>query len=234
VELLAIETATPTVSVAFGVDGCVKGEVNLGGGRRHAEQLVPAIEYLRDQTGSSFDRLAAIAVGTGPGLFTGLRVGVTTARLMAQTLRIPVIGVPTLDLVAYPLRQAKRQVVALIDARRREVFWARYQPVPGGLQRLGGYEVGAAEALAGDLEASREEVLLVGDGARTYRERFAHLDRVEIAEPMHDFPRAAALVELATAKYEREEFVRPDDLQPLYLRRSDAEIAWDRAQEPAW
>src|SRR5436305_14491 len=82
------------------------------------------------------DHLAAIAVGTGPGLFTGLRVGVTTAKVMAQALRIPVVGIPSLDLVAYPLRHTDRTIVAVLDARRHEVFAARYRPVPGGVQRV--------------------------------------------------------------------------------------------------
>ena len=79
------------------------GEVRLAGGRRHAEQLAPAIEYLRRELGIDLGHLAAIAVGIGPGLFTGLRVGVTTGKVMAQALRIPVVGIPSLDLVAYPL-----------------------------------------------------------------------------------------------------------------------------------
>jgi tRNA threonylcarbamoyladenosine biosynthesis protein TsaB len=233
VDLLAIETATPRVSVAFGADGCVRGEVALEGSRRHAEQLAPAIEYLRGETGCSLDGVAAVAVGIGPGLFTGLRVGVTTARVIAQTLRVPAIGVPTLDLVAYPVRHSDRLIVAIVDARRREVFSARYRSVPGGLQRIGEYEVGPADAIACELEASREEALLVGDGALAYRDRFRHLDRVEIGGPGNARPSIGALVELATARYAREEFCRPEALEPLYLRRSDAEIAWDRA-EASW
>src|SRR5206468_9108594 len=107
----------------------------------HAEQLAPAIAYLRQECDVALDHLAAIAVGMGPGLFTGLRVGVTTAKVMAQALRIPVVGIPSLDLVAYPLRHSERGIVAVLDARRREVFDAAYRPVPGGLQRVSEYQV---------------------------------------------------------------------------------------------
>jgi len=226
--LLAVDTATPRVSVAIGRGGEVLGDISLDGGRRHAEQLAPAVQYLCAELDVDLSHLAAIAVGLGPGLFTGLRVGVTTARVMAQSLRIPMIGVPSLDLIAYPLRHASRLVVPVVDARRGEVFFACYRPVPGGLQRVTGYEVRAPRALAGELAALGEDSLLAGDGALRYREELGGLDRVELAGPGASLPSAAALVELATARYEREEFSAPDEVHPLYLRRSDAEIEWER------
>jgi tRNA threonylcarbamoyladenosine biosynthesis protein TsaB len=226
--VLAIDTATPRVSVALGRDGQVLGDLSLDGRRRHAEQLVPAIEYLCDELDVDLHHLAFVAVGLGPGLFTGLRVGVTTARIMAQTLRIPMVGVPTLDLIAYPLRHTSRTVVPVVDARRNEVFFACYQPVPGGVQRFTDYEVGSPDRLAGELAARGEDALLAGDGALKYEDQFGKLDRVELAGPGAALPSAAALVELATARYEREEFSPPAEVHPLYLRRSDAEIEWDR------
>jgi len=225
--MLAIDTATAQVGVAIGRDGRVLGEVRIDGGRRHAEELAPAVEYLRDQTGIALDELAGVAVGIGPGLYTGLRVGVTTARTLAQVLDVPVVGIPSLDLVAYPWRATHRRVVALIDARRKEVFAARYWPVPGGVQRDGEYTVEAPAAIAAELVATGSETLLVGDGALEYADAFAGIDHVELGGPAAAAPSVSALVELAAARFEREEFCRADEVLPLYLRRSDAEIAWD-------
>jgi tRNA threonylcarbamoyladenosine biosynthesis protein TsaB len=226
--VLGFDTATPNVTVALGSEGEVLGGVRLAGGRRHAEQLAPAIEYLCEQTGVELTRLAAIAVGIGPGLFTGLRVGVTTARTLAQALRIPVVAIPTLDLVAYPLRHSRRTVVAVVDARRRQVFWARYRPVPGGVQRVSEYEVAPPADVVADLEAAADETLLAGDGVHAYPEQFDGLDRAELAGPAFAAPSATSLVELATARVEREEFVPPLEVRPLYLRESDAEIMWEK------
>ena len=151
--VLAFDTATDVISVAIGRDGEPLGALQLACGREHAERLVPAIRGLADDTGVGLDRLAAIAVGVGPGRFTGLRVGVTTAKVMAQALSIPVVGVDSLDLIAYPLRHTRRDVVAVIDAKRREVFWARYRPVPGGLERLTGDAVDPPRDVVADLNA---------------------------------------------------------------------------------
>jgi tRNA threonylcarbamoyladenosine biosynthesis protein TsaB len=226
--VLAIDTATSKVSVAIGDGGAVVGAVALAGGRRHAEQLAPAIQYLCEELGVSLDQLAAVAVDVGPGLFTGLRVGVTTAKVMAQALRVPVVGVPSLDLVAYPLRHSARLVVPILDARRREVFSARYRPLPGGVQRVSDYDVRPPDELVAELDAGTDELLLAGDGVAVYRDEFASLEHAERAGVDHDAPSATALVELATAKVEREEFQPPSDLRPLYLRTSDADINWER------
>ena len=229
--VLAIDTATTRVSAAIGDGGAVIGEVSLAGGRRHAEQLAPAIQYLCRELDVSLGQLAAIAVGIGPGLFTGLRVGVTTAKVMAQALRIPVVAVPSLDLVAYPLRHT--QPSRRRGARRppaRGVLPRPYRPVPDGVQRVSDYAVWQPAELVAELESGTDELLLAGDGVATFRDEFAALDHAEFAGAGHDAPSAAALVALATAHVEREEFQPQSEIRPLYLRTSDAEINWDRAE----
>lgn len=225
--LLAIDTATPQIGVALGSADGIVGQVRLVQGRRHAEALAPAVGYLLREAGCGPSDLAAIAVGVGPGLFTGLRVGVTTATVMAQALRVPVVPVPSLDLVAYPLRFTPRSLVAVTDARRGEVYYAVYRPVPGGIQRTTEYRVAPPEKLAAELEASGDGVLLAGDGASLYRDLLARVERVEFASAAYHYPSPTALVELGCARYRREEFARPLDVRPIYLRKSDAEINWD-------
>lgn len=234
--LLAIDTSTAQVGVALGDSAGARGEVGvrgemlLVGARRHAEQLAPAIKTLFDECDVRPEQLGAIAVGIGPGLFTGLRVGVTTAKVMAQALRVPVIAVPSLDLVASPLRHAKRTIIVVMDARRREIFHARYRPVPGGVQRESDYEVGPAGDVVGEVEAAREEVLLAGYGIT---EELAALERAEIAGPEFRYPSVRALLELAAWRFEREEFDAAWDVQPLYVRASDAELLFPPAVDPA-
>ncbi|HZJ26686.1 MAG TPA: tRNA (adenosine(37)-N6)-threonylcarbamoyltransferase complex dimerization subunit type 1 TsaB [Acidimicrobiia bacterium] len=232
-DLVGFDTATPRVSVAVARDGVVIAELDLPPGRRHAEDLAPAIADLCRCSDVTMGGLSAIAAGTGPGLFTGLRVGITTARVLAQALRIPVVGVATLDLVAYPLRHSGRVIVPVLDARRHEVFFAKYRGVPGGLQRISDYAVSRPDELASDLAATGDEVLLAGEPALLDRCGLDDLEHVETGGAMAAGPRAGALVELATAAVVREEFCAPNELTPMYLRLSDAEIAWDhRRVEP--
>jgi tRNA threonylcarbamoyladenosine biosynthesis protein TsaB len=225
--LLCLDTSTAQVGVAVVSEAGILGEVRLARGRRHAEQLAPAITYLLGELELSPSGLAAIAVGNGPGLFTGLRVGVTTAKVMAQALRIPVIPVSSLDLLAHPLRHTRRLIVAAIDARRGEIYHASYRRVPGGIQRLDGYQVGRPSALAAELQAGAQEVLLVGDGALRYADEFAGSALIEAASPVHAHPSPGALAELALARYQREEFSQPWEIELLYLRKADAEANWE-------
>ncbi|MGQ0826096.1 MAG: tRNA (adenosine(37)-N6)-threonylcarbamoyltransferase complex dimerization subunit type 1 TsaB [Actinomycetota bacterium] len=233
--LLGIDTATRRVGVVLASEQGLLARVELGGPigespPRHAEQLAPAVEYACESAGIALHNVSAIAVGIGPGMFTGLRVGVTTAKVLAQALRIPVIPIPSLDLLAYPLRYAHALLVPAIDARRHEVYYAIYRPVPGGVQRVSGYELGTAHDLAGELAARGEEAIVCGDGALRFRGVFQDLDRVEPAGPAHAAPSLSALAELALARYEREEFSAPGEVAPMYLRKSDAEITWDRRE----
>lgn len=226
--VLGIDTATDQVGVALGDGERVLGEVRVRRARRHAELLVPVVRGLARDLDVELTHLAALGVGLGPGLFTGLRVGITTAKLLAQALRLPVVGFSSLDLVAYPLRHTERRVAAVIDARRGEVFWALYRPVPGGVQRVSDYAVAPPAEVAAELSVQRDETLLAGDGVAPYRREFDDLGHAEWAGPAFDHPSPSALVQLAAARVEREEFTRPEELRPVYLREADAAINWER------
>jgi tRNA threonylcarbamoyladenosine biosynthesis protein TsaB len=224
--LLGIETATDQVGCAVGDQNGLSAQFHATRPRRHAESLAPAIEFVTAQAGIGLQDVAAVAVDVGPGLFTGLRVGVATAKALAQALRIPVVGIPSLDLLAFPVRHASRLVATAVDARRGQIFYAFYRHAPGGAQRLSGFELGSPADLASELLASGEECLVVGEGALRHRDELSGLGRVELGSASHGYPSAAALVELAGARALREEFVQASELEPLYLRKADAEVGW--------
>ncbi|HZU74424.1 MAG TPA: tRNA (adenosine(37)-N6)-threonylcarbamoyltransferase complex dimerization subunit type 1 TsaB [Acidimicrobiales bacterium] len=230
--ILGIETSTLRVGAALGGAEGVLAEFQATRDRRHAEALAPAIEFICRQARVEMGEISAVAVDIGPGLFTGLRVGVATAKAMAQALRVPMIGLSSLDLLAFTVRYSDRLVVPVIDARRGEVYCATYRQVPGGIQRLSPYRLSSPSDLAGELMATGRDSLLVGDGALRYAEVFTADIGAELGTVGTAYPSAGALVELAQPRAIREEFVPPSELEVFYLRRSDAEINWDRRQHP--
>ncbi|MGH9247770.1 MAG: tRNA (adenosine(37)-N6)-threonylcarbamoyltransferase complex dimerization subunit type 1 TsaB [Acidimicrobiales bacterium] len=224
--ILGIESATVQVGCAIGGHEGVLAQAHSARGKRHAETLTPTIDFVRTQARVNLAEIGVVAVDLGPGLYTGLRVGVAAAKALAHALRVPMIGVPSLDLLAFPVRFASRTIVTCIDARRGEIFYAFYRQVPGGVQRLTPHQVGNPDDLASELFASREECLVVGDGAIRYANVFEDLERIEIVERGLMYPSAASLVQLAHARALREQWVKPWELQPMYLRKPDAQINW--------
>ena len=227
--ILGVETATMQVGCALGGQEGVLGQFHAARGRHHAEILTPAIQFTCQQARVDFNEISVVAVDVGPGLFTGMRVGVATAKAIALALRVPMIGLSSLDLLAFPVRWTDRLIVPVIDGRRGEIFWSTYRQVAGGVQRLSDYKVGRPEDLVVELGATKEDALFVGDGALRYADEFKELDNIEFATLANAYPSAASLVELAQPRALREEFVQPHELEILYLRKSDAEVIWDRS-----
>ena len=223
---LGIETATRVVSVALAGDDGVLGVVEISQGRRHAETLTPAIEFVCRHAQIEIGDIGAIGVDVGPGLFTGMRVGIATAKAMAHALQVPVIGVSSLDLLAYPMRHAAKVIASVIDARKGEVFYAFFLPTPGGVQRVSEPRACSIEDFNADVMARGQDVLAVGDGAHRYREELEL--GIEVADLAH--PLAASLVILARARALRTDLDAGahgnDAVQPMYLRAPDAQINW--------
>jgi tRNA threonylcarbamoyladenosine biosynthesis protein TsaB len=226
--VLGIDTSTPRTSVAIGTGTELLAAMSIGGTARR-ESVTPALDQLLRWTGLDVSRIGGVAVGIGPGLFTGLRVGVETAKTLAQVLAVPILGISSLDALALGVRHTQKRIVSVIDARRGEVFFSAYRSVHGGVVRETEYAVARPDHLVAEFEADAGEVLCVGNGAILYRREIEGLgSRVEFASAAVSHPDAASLVELAVPRFLREEFDRVFDVVPLYLRKSDAEIAWDQ------
>ena len=219
---LAIATATEQVGVAVGHPGGPVSSLHLQQGRRHGEVLAPAIQSLMGLSRATLREVELIAVDTGPGLFTGLRVGVATAKALASALHVPVAACSSLELLAAPHRAAGRKVVSVVDARRAEVFWQLFDPDPVGDAR-----VTSPEVLVEELAGAGERVIATGDGARRYAAALELVDGVTIAGPEHDHPSAAVLLELAATRAG----LSPEKITPEYMRGPDVRIGWEQRDE---
>ncbi len=243
--MLGFDTATPATAVALRLaDGTtLRARHDPAADERpgHTTQLLPLAAELLERAGLRWGSLQRIAVGVGPGTFTGLRIGVATARGLAQSLDVQVVGVSTPRVLAEAaLREHHRAVLAVIDARRGEAFVAAYAPAGARLAASGAAsqapvadELIAPQALApedlGVLAAQADperEWLAVGEGAVRYRAQLetAGVTVPEDTSPLHPVD-AGVLCELALDAPAGD----PEAVTPDYQRRPDAEIALERA-----
>jgi len=209
--VVGFDTATPAVTVALHDGERVVSEAFAADGRRHGELLAPMIAKVMADAGASRADLTAVAVGVGPGPYTGLRVGVVTARVLGAVLGLPVHGVCSLDVIAAAVPPGREFLVAT-DARRREVYWARYD---ASGRRLEGPRVGRADSIPGAPERPA-----AGNGAQLYPEAFG-----EVTGPAYPDARTLCAIvagQLAVPGAAPSPAAPLLAAEPLYLRRPDA------------
>jgi tRNA threonylcarbamoyladenosine biosynthesis protein TsaB len=206
--VVGFDTATPAVSVALHDGERVVSEAAAADGRRHGELLAPMIAKVLADAGASRTDLTAVAVGVGPGPYTGLRVGVVTARVLGAVLGIGVHGVCSLDVIAAVVssRRAGDEFLVATDARRKEVYWARYDAAGARLQ---GPLVGSAASIPG-----AAGLAVAGSGGLLYPEAFG-----EVIGPAYPDAGTLCAIVAGSAPSPRVPMLAAE---PLYLRRPDA------------
>jgi tRNA threonylcarbamoyl adenosine modification protein YeaZ len=206
--LLAFDTATPTVTVALYDGAVVIAQESAVDARRHGELLAVFIDKVLRNAGAGREDLTGIAVGTGPGPYTGLRAGLVTARVLGSALQVRIDGICSLDVIAADARAAAAgsEYLVATDARRREVYWARYAATGA---RVAGPEVGRPADLPAGLPVA-------GSGLELYPELGGGTGTVIAPR----YPSAARLAALAATRLAAS--AAPGPAEPLYLRRPDA------------
>jgi tRNA threonylcarbamoyl adenosine modification protein YeaZ len=209
--LLAFDTATPATTAAVHDGDRVLAEVTTVDARRHGEVLMPSITSVLGQAGVTMDDVTAVVAGAGPGPYTGLRVGLVTARVLGAALGVPAYGICTLDAIARAAAGAVaeavggREYLVATDARRKEVYWARYSPSG---ERLAGPEVRPPASLDPSLPAA-------GEGPWLYPAAFG--ERLDVR-----YPAAGWLADLGNERLRTGLTLPPPE--PLYLRKPDARV----------
>jgi tRNA threonylcarbamoyladenosine biosynthesis protein TsaB len=229
---LAIECATETVGLAL-LDGeKILAEFYVGPGRHHAELLLPALEKLLELSGISMEKIDLLACTTGPGSFTGVRMGVSTVKGLALALGKPIVGVSTLETLALNTFPAPGLVCTLLDARRDQVYAGLYRMGPDGFpEAVTPEQLTDIVQLLRDLPA--DGVGFVGDGAVRYRSRIIESrsgQSVPSGNRLHRL-HASAVGVIAIHHYSQGRVEDPLTFLPKYLRLSEAEARLERGAE---
>lgn len=222
-KILAIDTSNKAMSVAVTDNGEVLGETTLNHARSHSGQLLPVIEQLMSQSGVEPTALDRVVVAAGPGSYTGLRIGVTTAKTLAYTLNIQLVGVSSLAVLAANVRDTHALVLPLMDARRQNVFAGGYQWVDGRLRNVIQDRHIALNTLVDEVQALRQPAVFVGADATMRETILARLGHgARFADDVAALPRGSRLAQLGTELPP----IDIDSFVPRYLRVTEAERNW--------
>lgn len=219
--ILAIETATEACSAALSIDGRIIERSEIAP-RRHAELILPMIESLLAEAGLARAQLDGIAVGRGPGAFTGVRLAIAVTQGLALALDVPIVPVSSLAVLAQDAPDAGVSILAVIDARMGEVYAGAFRRGADGLvEAIGEESVGQASALTlpRQVHASGRQWCVVGTGWDAYRDALAA--RLPAAPFFADgarFPQAGAVARLTVPQFAAGRGVAPEQALPVYLR----------------
>jgi tRNA threonylcarbamoyladenosine biosynthesis protein TsaB len=224
-KILAVDTATQSCSVAVSDNKMVLAEKTIQNGRTHSVHLLDMIDSVMEEAGLSVSELEGFAVTVGPGSFTGLRIGISTIKGLAMATKKPVVGISSLDVLANQCLQNDFLICPLIDARKKEVYHARYRYAEGRLDKM------SPEASSSPVDAVKDiqtPCILVGSGARLYRK----ILKTELSQMAHFAEKGQNTIQASTVAFvslDRFRAQKTDDvvqLVPHYIRKSDAELGF--------
>ena len=230
-KILAVDTATTSCSAAIVDNGLVNAELTTVNNQTHSKHLMTMIDTVCGLSGLEITAIDGFAVTLGPGSFTGLRIGISTVKGLAWSLKKPVVGISSLEALAWQCAPVSYLICPLLDARKHEVYACRYRFLAGELTKEGSEQVAAPAAVIHDI---REPCLFVGNGAILYEKEISQkLGEVAfIAGGSHDKIRASSIAELSVDRFTRHQTDDVASLVPRYIRKSDAELHWKNNLNP--
>ncbi len=226
-KILAFETSSHVASVAVLTDEMLLGEFTINHPKTHSQKLMPMLEMLLEALELKIQDFDYLAVSKGPGSFTGVRIGVSTVKGLAQPHKIPVIAVSSLEALGQPFVGFEGLICPIMDARKNEVYTALYQWVDGVLTTVVADQPIAPDLWLESLKCRNEQILLVGDGLPKYGEvyKVALGERLTLAPASFNRQRASSVAQSAMVK--TADAVSYDVVPTEYLRKSEAETTYD-------
>lgn len=227
--ILSIDSATPVAGVAIIDQNVVLAESFLNTGNTHSQQLLPLIDRTLKEVKLTLKDMDGIVVSIGPGSFTGLRIGLATAKGLAQVTGLSLVAIPTLDALAQNLVDIGGFVCPILNARKGEVYTALYETENGEIKRLTEYQALKPQALCENIKKLDKRVTFLGDGVLEYQDIIKSQLGEQAQWPSINnlLPRPSSLAILGLKKLQQGKTEDIFTLLPFYLRKSEAEIKWE-------
>ena len=233
-KILALDSSGLVASVAVVCGDTLVGEYTVNYKKTHSQTLLPMLEALKNMVELDLSSVDAIALAAGPGSFTGLRIGLAAAKAMAYALNLPIVGVSTLKALAYHYPVPGIRIVSLLDAQKGNAYRESYEWQDGKLQVVQPVEVlPLAEIIAECAESGRPVVLLGDVAAKRVRGKMELPANVEVAPAHLIMPRAACVAMLGLEEFAAGHHDNVMNMEPVYIRRSEAEVLWEKRHPEA-
>lgn len=223
-KILAIDTSTATMGIALVDDQKVYAEFTTNLKKNHSVRLMPVVDQLFEEVGWQPRDIDLIAVAKGPGSYTGVRIGVTTAKTLSFTLEVPLIGVSTLEAMAYGSNSFSGVISPLIDARRGQAYTGLYKKIDGVWSNLEEDRIILVSDWVKVTSKYNEKILFVGDDVQAHLETLSQLgDKATYGMPAFNSSRPSVIGYLAKQMYENGKLDNVFDFAPAYLQIVEAE-----------
>ena len=230
---LTIDATTKVTALALGVDGQLVAEGFLHTTKTHSERLIPILDQILEASAWKLQDLDYIGVVRGPGSFTGIRIGIATAQGLAQVLKIPLVGVLSLDSLAWAGHSRPEQIVPILDARKNEWYTAKYhwshaEEMPVRTRDPFAVE---PEIWLKELAEHKESVVFVGDGIPRYKDKIIEIigNKAVLLPDYLALPRGAYTVRCVWDEWAKG--AQKEAVEPYYIRLSEAEVNWAKKEE---
>ncbi len=231
-KILGIDTSSMAASVAVIEDNTLICEYTINTKKTHSQKLMPMIENMLNLSDLSVKEIDAVAICEGPGSFTGLRIGMATAKAIAHVNNIPVIGVNSLEILAANMNLCDKKICSILDAQRNQVYTGRYQYVDGNLTEIKEIGIQLIEELLDELSQSKEEWILVGEAVYKYEDKIKEIQNIQIPAASNNVTKAGSLCSVAKVKFDQNKDVfNCYNINPLYIRKSQAEEQYEEKQK---
>ena len=230
-KILALDTSALVASAAITENGKVLAEYTLNYKLTHSQTIMPMIDEIVKMTETDLDTIDYIACSSGPGSFTGLRIGAATAKGLAHGLNKPIVAVPTLEALAYNIFGTDKFICPIMDARRKQVYNAVYVPKGKKLDVILEEDTRIIDDVLDYVKDVDCDVIFVGDAVSLYKDKIAELYNAIIAPASCNMQRAACVAALAEVYIEEGKYMNGAEFAPEYLRKSQAERELEEKQK---